>query len=93
MVFLDNVRLFFRDHPEIYGEDPMIPFAELLAAVSPDAMDREVSPTEDFESFVKTTVITSGEVKHFLGEEQFKTFSADLELPQHRTILLRAVTR
>lgn len=92
MVYLDNLRLFFADHRELYGDDPMVPMCEHLAQVDSLALSGsgDYDPKEDFEGFVKTTIISSGEVLRLLGEEPFKLFSEDLQKPQHQAIFARA---
>ncbi len=91
MVYLENLSQFFKDHPELYGDDPMIPMCEVLAQVDSLALSGsgDCDPKEDLEGLVKTTKITSGEVLRLLGEDQFKLFSEDLQTPKHQAIFAR----
>jgi hypothetical protein len=86
MVYLDNVRQLFKDHPELFGSTPEVPFAGFLAVVSPDSLGEFDCETCQY------TVVSSGEVARILGEEGFELFGRDLELPAHRNIIARAFT-
>lgn len=97
MVYLDNVRQFFTDHPEIYGSDPDKSFTEFLATVSPKSLrNDELVESEAVRlgaDGIRHVVIMSGEVSRILGKENFELFGRDLELPAHRAIIRRAFAR